>query len=97
VDDDISVEDFAGYLDIVCTSLYKKTQACSSLCTQVRHALELDCSNGMGTGADDHTVCGQLTFGRSWPYHHLLYHRFNFDFSTITSKYSLAVAVDVTI
>src|SRR5271163_1005935 len=40
-------------------------------------------------------MCDQLTLGRSWPYHRLFYHRFDFDFPPITSKNSLAVAVDV--
>jgi hypothetical protein len=45
MDDDISVEYFSDYLNLVCTSFVQNTQACSSLCTQGRHALELDSSN----------------------------------------------------
>ena len=45
--DDITVEDFTGYLNIACTSLYNML-AYSLLCTQDRHTLEHDYSNAMG-------------------------------------------------
>jgi hypothetical protein len=48
MDDDISVEYFSGYLNLGVFKLVQNTQACSSLCTQGRHTLELDCSNAIG-------------------------------------------------